>query len=78
MPERSDLPPGASSLDEALSELLGAYTESRLEQIAYPETLTSRGWRFALRYMAVVIAGAKGMAAIKLIDDAYPLQSEQA
>lgn len=77
MPAREDLVvvtnPGAESLEAALDELCGAYTESRLEQIAYPDTLSSRGWRMALRYAAVVVAGDRAMRRIKEIDRAYPM-----
>lgn len=77
LPARGDLVvvtnTGAASLDAALDELLGAYTESRLEQIAYPDTLSARGWRMALRYAAVVVAGERAMTRIKEIDTAYPM-----
>lgn len=70
----SDAP--ARSLDEALEQLVGDYRESRLEQIAYPDTLSSRGWRSCLRYAICVLAGARGMELVKMIDESYPLRDE--
>lgn len=72
------VPPRAKSLKAALDELCGDYTESRLEQIAYPHTDSARGWRMALRYAIVVVGGAKGMERIKEIHEKYPLPNNLA
>jgi hypothetical protein len=73
MPERTHAATQARTLPEALDQLLGDYRESRLEQVAYPHTLSARGWRMCLRYTICVIGGAAAMARVKEIDESYPL-----
>lgn len=71
--DRRYRPEPARSVKAALDELCGAYTESRLEQIAYPHTDSARGWRMALRYSIVVVGGEKGMKRLDEIHENYPL-----